>query len=101
MRKPMLGYTMAPILLVLMSIAFGLLLCQYYTFGFYYNLFQTLFSNSLQEEKFLSEIEFNLDCILDEDEENTGAWVSVNMHSPHSSLVVPKLSVSCAGNTEN
>ena len=75
MRKPMLGYIMAPILFLLMLIAFGLLLCQYYTFGSYYNLFQSLFMNSLLEEKFLGEIEENLDCVLDEDEENIGAWV--------------------------
>jgi len=77
MQKPRMGYIMAPILFVLMLISFGLLLCEYWTFGAYYDLFQTLFSNSLQEEKFLGEIEKNLDCVLDEDEENTGAWLCV------------------------
>jgi hypothetical protein len=69
MKKPKLGYIMAPIFIGLAFIGFSLLTWQWMTCQADSDLFHELFKNSLKEESYLSVLERELDCITDDDKE--------------------------------
>jgi len=68
-KKPKIGYVLAPMLLFLVLLMGGILTWQWATCESDYQLFQTLFRQSQKEESFLSELEHRLNCILDDDKE--------------------------------
>uniref|UniRef100_A0AC34QB32 Uncharacterized protein n=1 Tax=Panagrolaimus sp. JU765 TaxID=591449 RepID=A0AC34QB32_9BILA len=70
MKKPMLGYLMAPILIFLIFICATILTWQWSTCDDDAALFHRLFRYSLKEEKYLSVIERELNCITDDDKES-------------------------------
>jgi hypothetical protein len=69
MKKPKLGYIMAPIFIILAIIGFSLLTWQWMTCQADSDLFHQLFKKSLKEESYLSVLERELDCTTDDDKE--------------------------------
>lgn len=69
MKKPVLGYLMAPILIFLIFVCTIILTWQWSTCDNDAALFHRLFRHSLKEEKYLSVIERELNCITDDDKE--------------------------------
>ena len=69
MKKPVLGYIMAPILVFLVLLCGVVLTWQWSTCQSDADLFRRLFRHSLKEEKYLSVIERELNCFTDDDKE--------------------------------
>ncbi|KAE9552243.1 hypothetical protein FO519_004552 [Halicephalobus sp. NKZ332] len=69
MKKPILGYVMAPVLVVLIFLCGIILTWQWATCQSDADLFHKLFRHALKEEKYLSVIERELNCHTDDDKE--------------------------------
>uniref|UniRef100_A0A914C4D3 Uncharacterized protein n=1 Tax=Acrobeloides nanus TaxID=290746 RepID=A0A914C4D3_9BILA len=78
-KRPIVGYLMAPVLVILILMGIGVFLWQWLSCQSDYELFRSLFKKSVKEERFLSELEFRLNCIADEKElhrNGSSYWVS-------------------------
>ncbi|KAI1724713.1 hypothetical protein Ddc_05964 [Ditylenchus destructor] len=73
-KKPAIGYVLAPMLILLVAVMGAILTWQWATCESDTQLFQTLFRQSQKEEAFLSELEQKLNCILDDDKEVESTW---------------------------
>ncbi|KAI6174837.1 hypothetical protein M3Y97_00965800 [Aphelenchoides bicaudatus] len=73
-KKPILGYIMAPFLILLIILCGSILTWQWFTCQNDYDLFQNLFNRSHKEESFLSELENQLNCESDDDKETSVLW---------------------------
>lgn len=73
-KKPAIGYVLAPMLILSVLVMGSILTWQWATCESDTQLFQTLFRQSQKEEAFLSELEQKLNCILDDDKEVESTW---------------------------
>ncbi|KAI6222220.1 hypothetical protein M3Y95_00961600 [Aphelenchoides besseyi] len=71
-KKPRIGYLMAPILMILIVACGCCVTWQWLTCQKDFDLFQSLFQRAQKEEIFLSELENQLLCITDDDREGVG-----------------------------
>uniref|UniRef100_A0A915EG68 Uncharacterized protein n=1 Tax=Ditylenchus dipsaci TaxID=166011 RepID=A0A915EG68_9BILA len=73
-EKTLIGYILAPILILLVLVMSSILVWQLVTCDSDSQLFSTLFRQCQKEETFLTELEHRLNCILDDDKEVDGNW---------------------------
>lgn len=83
MKRPILSYFMSPVLIILIFMGIGVFLWQWMTCQADYELFHDLFKKCHKDERFLSELEFRLNCFVDDVQLNSTTWVMSRMISPN------------------